>query len=118
MSGSTVNLLSASLLTQEGVRCVFEAEDKGGSYLLLPGPAGNRRKVPLTYSKGLYLLQLEHLYNSDEAIDEDVDDLLSLLSHALSHEDAPESRAYAAFDSNVDDSEELAAYSVAADLKV
>ena len=69
-AGSTMNLLSASKLAQGGVRCVLDTDKAGGSYLLLPAAAnGERRRVPLRYVNGLYLLEIEALYGEGDEDD-------------------------------------------------
>ena len=111
MSGSTVNLLSASILTQDGIRAVFDTEEQGGSYLLLPANNGGvRRKVPLLLHNGIYLLELESLYPA-----KDEESMLPLLAHAISEE---QSRPATYHIRSSDKNQDPVAYSTSADLRV
>ena len=111
MSGSTVNLLSASILTQDGIRAVFDTEEQGGSYLLLPANnSGVRRKVPLLLHNGIYLLELETLYPA-----KDEESMLPLLAHAISEE---QSRPATYHIRSSDKNQDPVAYSTSADLRV
>ena len=114
-AGSTMNLLSASKLAQGGVRCVLDSDAAGGSYLLLPAAAGReRRKVPLRYVNGLYLLEVEALYGEGDEDDEHLDLFTFMAAH-----DARRQPQYDLDPRRTADAEqESIAYSVAADLQV
>ena len=114
-AGSTMNLLSASKLTRRGIRCVLDGESAGGSYLLLPEVDGTRRKVPLTYSNGLYLLHVEALYGHG---DEDDDENLGLFTFMAAHDARRAPQYEVTTHGTADGHDKSVAYSVAADLQV
>ena len=114
-AGSTMNLLSASKLTRGGIRCVLDGESAGGSYLLLPEVDGTRRKVPLTYSNGLYLLHMEALYGHG---DEDDDEHLGLFTFMAAHDARRAPQYEVTTHGSANGHDEPVAYSVAADLQV
>lgn len=106
-SASSMNLLSASKLTRKGIRCVFaEAGAPGGSYLLLPERGGERRRIPLIESNGLYFLRMEVLYPDEE------DDMIEMFTFLAANDERrpPEH--------TVNDGGDAVAYSVAADLRL
>ena len=104
---STMNLLSASRLTNQGIRCVFaEKGAKGGSYLLLPLLNGTRRRVPLLENNGLYFLEMDILYGDDE------NEIKEMFSFVTTQE-APRKKSY-----TLTTNDKPVAYSVAADLQL
>ena len=106
-SGSNMNLLSASLLTRDGIS--FIVEDEEDAFLLLPPDnEGKRKKIQLRYYQGLYLLDVEELYSADH------DDMYEAFLSCAQLEE----RREAQYESSADDQGSKHAYSVAADLKV
>ena len=106
---SAMNLLSASKLTNQGIRCVFaEKGAEGGSYLLFPKKGGERQRVPLIEKNGLYYLEMEVLYKDTES---EINEMVAFLSTQEKRRPTDMALTFAT-------GTEPVAYSVAADLQL